>query len=338
MSRTPSVVGMVAACTAAAPGQSFNFEPPTYPASPPGTVMTGTDGWYLPAVAGSGDGRVYTYAANELGLPPNPGGADQFQAGTASGTLTPRAQRNIDFVGSSPGSHWDVEYDFAVRWSGATLPAVDNIGSWSIQDSATARGFQTLMTWGTTGSTWVPPAPSHAAAADRFHHAIGYYADANATAITQATPSAAWRDLMVNNWYRVRIRWNFATSRIIECSIQDITGGGPVQLTNVQGSNWYLRGGPNSPLPFPTAIRLFAGGTTTATTTANTCAFDNLKVTKVSVCYADCNNSGSLTIPDFACFQSAFVGGNNYADCNNSGTLTIADFSCFQAAFTAGCS
>ncbi len=54
-------------------------------------------------------------------------------------------------------------------------------------------------------------------------------------------------------------------------------------------------------------------------------------------CYPDCNNSGSLTIADFSCFQTAFAAGQPYADCNTSGTLTIADFACFQAAFAQGC-
>ncbi len=54
-------------------------------------------------------------------------------------------------------------------------------------------------------------------------------------------------------------------------------------------------------------------------------------------CYPDCNNSGTLTIADFICFQTMFVTGTMYADCNNSGTLTIADFICFQAEFVAGC-
>ncbi len=55
-------------------------------------------------------------------------------------------------------------------------------------------------------------------------------------------------------------------------------------------------------------------------------------------CYPDCNNSGTLTIADFICFQAEYVAGNlAYADCNLSGTLTIADFICFQAEYVAGC-
>ncbi len=56
-----------------------------------------------------------------------------------------------------------------------------------------------------------------------------------------------------------------------------------------------------------------------------------------NTCYADCNDSHSLTIADFGCFQAAFGAGGSYADCNQSGTLTIADFSCFQQAFSSGC-
>ncbi len=54
-------------------------------------------------------------------------------------------------------------------------------------------------------------------------------------------------------------------------------------------------------------------------------------------CYPDCNNSGTLTIADFGCFQAAFAAGDPYADCNNSSSLTIADFGCFQSKFAAGC-
>ncbi len=56
-----------------------------------------------------------------------------------------------------------------------------------------------------------------------------------------------------------------------------------------------------------------------------------------TVCYPDCNQSNTLTIADFGCYQAAFAQGNMYADCNGSGTLTIADFGCFQAKFATGC-
>ncbi len=54
-------------------------------------------------------------------------------------------------------------------------------------------------------------------------------------------------------------------------------------------------------------------------------------------CYPDCNNSGELTVADFACFQTRFVATDTYADCNGTGTLSVADFACFQTKFVQGC-
>ncbi|MFM9996109.1 MAG: choice-of-anchor B family protein [Phycisphaerales bacterium] len=54
-------------------------------------------------------------------------------------------------------------------------------------------------------------------------------------------------------------------------------------------------------------------------------------------CYADCNESGNLTVADFGCFQGKYVLGDMYADCNASGSLTVADFGCFQGKYVLGC-
>jgi hypothetical protein len=54
-------------------------------------------------------------------------------------------------------------------------------------------------------------------------------------------------------------------------------------------------------------------------------------------CYGDCDLSGGLTVADFACFQTRFVGGDLYADCTENGQLTVADFACFQTQFVSGC-
>ncbi len=54
-------------------------------------------------------------------------------------------------------------------------------------------------------------------------------------------------------------------------------------------------------------------------------------------CYPDCNESGSLTVADFGCFQTRFVAGEPYADCNGDSSMTVADFGCFQTRFVAGC-
>ena len=53
--------------------------------------------------------------------------------------------------------------------------------------------------------------------------------------------------------------------------------------------------------------------------------------------YADCDESGSLSIDDFICFQTNFAIGDPAADCDASGSLTIDDFICFQTLFAIGC-
>lgn len=54
-------------------------------------------------------------------------------------------------------------------------------------------------------------------------------------------------------------------------------------------------------------------------------------------CYADCDDSGSLDIFDFLCFQNQFLRGDPLADCDGSGALDTFDFLCFISAFDAGC-
>ncbi len=52
---------------------------------------------------------------------------------------------------------------------------------------------------------------------------------------------------------------------------------------------------------------------------------------------ADCDESGTLSIDDFICFQTLFALSEPAADCDESGTLSIDDFICFQTLFAVGC-
>ncbi len=52
---------------------------------------------------------------------------------------------------------------------------------------------------------------------------------------------------------------------------------------------------------------------------------------------ADCDQSGTLSIDDFICFQTLYALGDPAADCDASGTLSIDDFICFQTMFAIGC-
>ncbi|MFG0286137.1 MAG: GC-type dockerin domain-anchored protein [Phycisphaerales bacterium JB039] len=60
-------------------------------------------------------------------------------------------------------------------------------------------------------------------------------------------------------------------------------------------------------------------------------------VIRIQPCNPDCDESGTLDIFDFLCFQNAFAAGDPYADCDKSGALDFLDFLCFQNWFTAGC-
>ncbi|MFM9995899.1 MAG: choice-of-anchor B family protein [Phycisphaerales bacterium] len=78
-------------------------------------------------------------------------------------------------------------------------------------------------------------------------------------------------------------------------------------------------------------------GTPASQTEAGIDAFSITSPDCGSTCYADCNESGNLTVADFGCFQGKYVLGDLYADCNASGTLTVADFGCFQGQYVLGC-
>jgi hypothetical protein len=81
----------------------------------------------------------------------------------------------------------------------------------------------------------------------------------------------------------------------------------------------------------------YVTGTTDGALASTAAGGSDAYIVKFGSCYADCNNSGTLTIADFGCFQSKFANADMYADCNGSGTLTIADFGCFQSQFASGC-
>ncbi len=137
-------------------------------------------------------------------------------------------------------------------------------------------------------------------------------------------------------------------------SIQSTTDPLVVEVSNDNGGTWTQVEGVNpssggwrtsafkvSDFVAPTAqVRLRFSVTDAGNNSMTEAGVDAVLVSSPDCpapCYADCNQSGTLTIADFGCFQAEFVAGNMYADCNQSGTLTIADFGCFQAEFAAGC-
>jgi hypothetical protein len=332
ISRAALPVASILLASGMAFGQSFtaNFEAP-YSLG----VTTGQQGWYLPTVGGL-DHNVHAYAGNPMGIVANPGGGTQFSAGEGGANVA-RCQHDVNFVGGV----WQATFDCTGLYIG-TLPSVDNLGSFSLQDSTLARYFQQLMTWGSgvvLPYPGGPTPPNHTATGDMFHMPIGYFTAALPTTITFELASAAWMSLPTNHWYRVNVKWNFDTAQILEASIKDLTTNGPTTTDDLSGRGFYLRGGPGSADPLPTAVRLFAGGLGSVT------GWDNISVGPVSTaCYANCDGSTVvpiLNVSDFICFQTKYAAGDTYANCDGSTippVLNVSDFICFQTKYSAGCS
>jgi hypothetical protein len=247
-------LGIALATSATAQSTSYDFESPTYSGSAAGTLLTGQQGWTLPAGT---DQLVYTYAGNTLGLPTNPNGGAQFLGGTSgAANAFARAQHTQNFSGGD--GIWSVAYDFAARYNG-TLPSAQNLGSFSLQPG-TARSFIALNTWAdvATATNW---------------NAQYNVFDAANVALNNQSPGAAWNNLDVNHWYRQSTTFDFNTNRILEVSITDLTTG---TTTTAAQTNWYMAGGSASALPLPTDIRFFAGGAQ-----GNVMGWDNVSISIV---------------------------------------------------------
>ena len=237
------------AVTPAAWAQSYatGFEPPDYLGSPGGVLLSGQQGWYLPA--GSIDYSVYTYAGNAYGFAANPTGNTQFIAGlSGGGTNLARAQRDFDW---SANTVWTVSWDVAAQFVGA-LPATDYLGSFSLQPSTTAKYWQALNAWNDPNS------------ATQWH---SYYVTVE-NPVPGVSPGAAWNNLAPNHWYRQSTTFNITTGQILSVTIKDLVTNAESTVTP---ANWHML---NPAGPLPTALRVFSGGSSAG----NVMAWDNLNV------------------------------------------------------------
>jgi hypothetical protein len=225
--------------------------------SPGGTILTGQDGYYLPAGTTSVDFLVYAYVGNTLGLPLNPTGGLQFIGGTGpAGGAYARAQRDLSFAGSDV---WTLAYDFATTFVG-TGESAQNVGSFSLRSDADNHYIHLL--------TWVDPL--NPTIINAFYMAY----DAGGTQFAQPgeSPGPEWEGLEVNHWYRASTTVDLGSNKIIAVGITDLE-------TMVSGTynpaDWYLAGGVGGSGP-PTSFRFFAGGGVDG----NTVAFDNASITE----------------------------------------------------------
>lgn len=262
-------IGLAALCSVSFAQFSDTFESETGSAA--GTLLTngfgggGQNGWYNP-VSGSVDSNVFTYAGNALGFANNPEGSNQFLGMNVTVAQTPnRAQHAVNF---SAGGVWTMGYDFNGKFVG-TPPAADNLGSVSLQPSATNNIFQTIFQWANP--------VDHTANADAFSANIGWAAAAGG-ALTFSSPDPAFVSLSLNNWYHMTVTWSFTTNQILSTSIRNITSGGSTTTVDVSGNGWYLSGGQNNALgqAMATDIRLFGSGSA-----GDQIAYDNVSFSPV---------------------------------------------------------
>lgn len=257
---------------AAAQGYSSDFEALTGSAT--GTILTGQDGYYVP-VAGSLDWNVFTYAGNSLGVPVNPNGGNQFAVGVSQTSLIyGRAQRAVTVPTTT---QMYIQFDVLCNYVGTATPA-NNIGSFSLQPSATNQYVNLVARW-PTGVTF-PPATWNADVV------VGPTAAGTVTVLTDP----AFQNLAVGVWHSWGCTIDLTTGNHVEFRITN--GVTNVTTTFVPPTPLAL---PNQFLATPTDFRLFAGGSD------NLFAVDNLTITygaSYNTFGAGC--AGSLGVPTLA--------------------------------------
>lgn len=343
-------LAMAAAVSSSAPAQiATGFESPDYVGSASGTALTmgigggGQQGWYVPNIAGSIDAGVYAYAGNGLNLVVNAEGGGQFLACVShGGAAFPRAQHAVTFV---DGEVYTATWDTLGAFQG-TLPAVDNIGSFSLQPSTSANYYQQLMRWG-----------AGAATGETYEIAYGVFPATGTTGagagIGFLLPGVEWQNIPVNHWIRQSTTWSFGSNRLLSVSIRDLTAGGSETTADVSGMDWYLAGGAGNvlQLPIATDVRCFGGGATIG----NISAWDNVRITSVPRCHGSCVADfddgsgmgvpdGGVTIDDLLYYIGLFGDGATCADVDNGtftgtqdGGVTIDDLLYYLTRFADGC-
>jgi hypothetical protein len=275
---------MVASAFVTAPSFSqFAEDFETHLAAASGMPNAGQNGWYVPAVASSLDGSAYTYSGNLLGLPTHPGGGANFAGGTNTGGVFSTRMEHAFGIPPYAGT-WSAEFDVCVDYLGQTFPAVNNIGSFSLQPSTTSRHFIALATWGAPipsagpPTTWTldwlffaGPTGATQVQASIGNASLGY-------PIGGAGLPSCFKNLRLKQWYRVKVWWDWTTNCLVRIGIRDLTVGwqGFVTLPMSGVPDWCLFGGMNNvgAAADPTGVRFFIGGSTAG----NTAGYDNLVV------------------------------------------------------------
>ncbi len=293
-----------------------DFESPAFSGSADGVLVSGQQGWYLPAVAGAIDQLVYSYAGNVLGIAANPTGGEQFMAGhSLGGTSLARAQHDFDF---STANVWTLSHDFACAYDGI-VPLTPNLASFSLNHPSLASGYKQYIALHNFMDT------NDATLGWKLEFNIS---DAAGVALANQSPGPEFTNLLYNHWYRESVTVDFSTNRITSISLTDLTTNIAVTAT----PDWYVSGGAASTLPLPPSVRCFAGGATAG----SIAAFDNISVVAAG-CAADFNGDQVVDFFDYLDFVQAFSANEPSADFNGDTVIDFFDYLDFVQAFSAGC-
>jgi hypothetical protein len=248
------LLGALASAASALEQFATGFEPPAFTGLAGGSPLNGQQDFYLP-MAGGATQQVYSYAGNTAGIAANPTGGQYFAGSVQQGgSVIVRSQRDV-IIGA--GGVWTLAADIAVRFIGVH-PAIQFPAGLSLRDNpGDGFLFNVLAAWtdlATTASWGV----------------VMEWSDLAGIFLREPL-GPAFQNLLPNHWYRVRIRFDFSTNRVLSVALTDLTGGS----TAVAGfTDRYLFGG-SVDVHQPFAFRLFVGGDTTA---GNIGAFDNVSV------------------------------------------------------------
>ncbi|MFX0167665.1 MAG: hypothetical protein ACFE9V_20275 [Candidatus Hodarchaeota archaeon] len=223
-----------------------------------GIILTGQDGFFKEGPDSERlDFKVYTYTGNSLGFNQNPTGGNNFIAGIQSGSNTwAVVKHDVNF----DGGLWEIEFDFAMNFNGIlTGFGLDDYHAGGFWLRPYESIFDVTMGWGPENEHGYYE-PEH------IHVLYEAYDESGSIFIGKPsdwifnmpgeTPGPEWENLPKNRWYKISTKVDFDTNKICSLLIKDIETG---DMTMINPSNWYLRGGAAGGLSLPSYFMLAAG-------------------------------------------------------------------------------
>lgn len=161
----------------------------------------------------------------------------------AGGVVFGRMQESVSF-GEGIG-RWRIGFNVRVSFAGS-LPASQNIGSFSLQPFPGAKTFVALARWSdlATADTWDA-------------YAIWSNAEGSVPQNAEAINTPGFTKLQSGKWYRWTWEFDLGSGQILSTSMTEVESG---VVSAFEPSSRYLDGGLNSNRPAPDGYRAFVGG------------------------------------------------------------------------------